>query len=219
MHGKCCKLWKESSYINFLNVYSLWGVDRMKTRNLRNHSARTEPLCLASCMRFHAPRVPHASAWLAWRNVLPENSKNLNRWQNVEAWCAAFDRRGEGRDIERVGRINFQSLSRNRMPANVTLLLVEDDGKTRAETGWGRDLREREKREDRGKDKFEITGSDETHCAAGNLGSHNNYRRTRNYILCPCGSLSSSSSSRIVFAPQHATPTEYAATCSVTFWH
>jgi len=34
-------------------------------------------------------------------------------------------------------------------------------------------------------DKFEITSSDETHCAAGNLGSHNNYRRTRNYILCP----------------------------------
>jgi hypothetical protein len=129
-----------------------------------------------------------------------------------------------GRDIERVGRINFESLSRNRMPANVTLLPVEDDGD--AETGSPLSgVRGGE--EGRGKDKFEITGSDETHCAAGNLGSHNNYRRTRNYILCPRGSLSassslssssssSSSSPRIVFAPQHATPTEYAATCPVT---
>lgn len=36
------------------------------------------------------------------------------------------------RDIERVGRINFESLSRNRMPTNV-ILLLEDDGD--AETG------------------------------------------------------------------------------------
>lgn len=37
-----------------------------------------------------------------------------------------------GRNIERVERINFESLSRNRMPANV-ILLPEDDGD--AETG------------------------------------------------------------------------------------
>lgn len=91
---------------------------------------------------------------------------------------------GRGRDIERVGRINFESLSRNRMLVNVTLLPVEDDGDT--ETGSVRGS---------GKDKLEIT--DETHCAAGNLGSYNNYRRTRNYILCPRGSLSSSSSSSL----------------------
>ena len=34
------------------------------------------------------------------------------------------------RNIERVGQINFESLSRNRMPANVTLLPAEDDVET-----------------------------------------------------------------------------------------
>lgn len=59
-------------------------------------------------------------------------------------------RRDGKKEIERAGRINFESLSRNRMPANVILLPVKDDDNEKT----GRLVYVRGSKK---KNKFEIT--------------------------------------------------------------